>query len=691
MEVETSEFAQNVTSVVTANTAPTFAIGVGDGIVTTPIGSAADSGKSVTAQPDGKILLAGYSWNGSNYDFALTRYNVDGTLDTGFSTDGKVTISIGIGSSYGQSVAVQADGKILVGGYVAGADGDEYALARYNSDGTLDTSFSGDGIVTTSFGIGDAYGRSLTLQVDGKILVTGYFFNGAANLLSLARYNADGSLDTSFSGDGLLTKSFGGVDNYGSDVAVQSDGAIVVVGSSSAGGTLDFAVVRYDSSGNLDTTFSGDGLLTTPIGAGIDQAYSVAIQDDGKLLVAGYSFNGTDNDFAIVRYNSNGTLDTSFGGGDGIVTTAVGAGNDAGYSVTVQADGKILVAGLSLIGGNNDFTLVRYNSNGTLDTSFGGGDGIATTAVGAGNDGGYSVMVQADGKIVVAGTSNNGSNDDFAVVRYNSDGTLDTGFDSILANTLNGAPTFTEDGVAVVLDADVQIFDAELSALDNFSGTTLTLARNGGANAQDVFSATGTLSALTQGGNLVVGGTTIGTVTTNSGGTLVLTFNASATNTLVNSAMQQIAYSNSSDTPPASVQIDWTFNDGNTGAQGTGGALSATGSTTVTITAVNDLPIADDDFYSVNEDASLVEPADGVLLNDADVDGDTITAVLVSGPSHAASFTLNADGSFSYTPDGGLERHRQLHLQGQRRNGRGQRRDGDDYGQPGQRCTDIRR
>ena len=319
---ETATVTVNLNDIDEANDAPSF--DSGDGIVTTGIGAGFDTGTSVAMQADGKILVAGYSFDGANYDFALVRYNSDGSLDTSFSTDGKLTTSIGTGSAYGQSVAVQTDGKILVGGYAAGAAGDEYALARYNSDGSLDTSFSGDGIVTTSFGLGDAYGESLTLQADGKILVSGYYFSGAANLLSLARYNADGSLDTSFSGDGLLTTSFGGVDNYGFDVAVQSDGAIVVVGSSSAGGTPDFAVARYDSSGNLDTTFSGDGLLTTPIGAGLDQAYSVSVQDDGKLLVAGYSLNGTNNDFALVRYNSNGTLDTSFGGGDGIVTTARG-------------------------------------------------------------------------------------------------------------------------------------------------------------------------------------------------------------------------------------------------------------------------------------------------------------------------------------------------------------------------------
>ncbi len=304
----------------------------------------------------------------ANYDFALVRYNSDGSLDTSFSGDGKVTTSIGAGSAYGRSIAVQTDGKILVGGYAAGASGDEYALTRYNSDGSLDTSFSGDGIVTTAFGLGDAYGESLTLQADGKILVSGYYFSGAANLLSLARYNADGSLDTSFSGDGLVTTSFGGTNNYGWDVAVQSDGAIVVAGSSSAGGTLDFAVARFDSSGNLDTTFSGDGLLTTPIGAGTDQAQSVTIQADGKLLVAGYSHNGTDNDFAVVRYNTNGTLDTSFSG-DGKLTTDFGAA-DTGQSITLQSDGKFLVSGNAWNGSSYDFAVVRYNSDGSLDTTF---------------------------------------------------------------------------------------------------------------------------------------------------------------------------------------------------------------------------------------------------------------------------------------------------------------------------------
>ncbi|MFN9912911.1 MAG: hypothetical protein ACK53L_10015, partial [Pirellulaceae bacterium] len=201
------------------------------------------------------------------------------------------------------------------------------------------------------------------------------------------------------------------------------------------------------------------------------------------------------------------------------------------------------------------FALVRYNADGSLDNSFGTG-GKVTTDIGTGAEIGFSVMLQPDGKIVVAGQAWNGSNDDFALVRYNADGSLDARFD--LANMLGGSVSYTENGSPVVLDSDVRVFDAELSS-SNFSGASLTLFRNGGANGEDLFSATGTLGALTQGGNLVVDGTTIGTVTTNSGGTLFFTFNSSATNALVNSAMQQIAYANSSDTPSASVQIDWTF------------------------------------------------------------------------------------------------------------------------------------
>ncbi|MFM7738513.1 MAG: VCBS domain-containing protein, partial [Planctomycetota bacterium] len=312
--------------------------------------------------------------------------------------------------------------------------------------------------------------------------------------------------------------------------------------------------------------------------------------------------------------------------------------------------------GIATIGGACDFALVRYNQDGSLDTSFGTG-GKVTTPVGTSNDwgysGGYSVTIQPDGKIVVAGRAYNGSNTDFALVRYNADGSLDARFD--LASTLGGSVSYTENGSPVVLDSNVQIFDAELSG-SNFSGATLTLVRNGGASAQDLFSSTGTLGTLTQGGNLTVGGTTIGTVTTNSSGTLVLTFNSSATNALVNSAMQQIAYANSSDGPPASVQIEWTFSDGNTGAQGTGGALTATGSVTVNITGANDAPTAVADSDTAVEAGGIsnanagTNPSGNVLTNDTDPDsGDSLSVIGVAAgtvPSAAGNVGIHVAGNY---------------------------------------------
>jgi len=167
--------------------------------------------------------------------------------------------------------------------------------------------------------------------------------------------------------------------------------------------------------GDLDTSFDSDGKVITAIGGGTDRAFSVAIQSDGKIVVAGRSSNGSNDDFALVRYNTDGTLDTNFNS-DGKVTTEVGSGTDRAFSVAIQSDGKIVAAGYST-GSKNDFALVRYNTDGSLDTSF-DSDGKVITAIGSGTDQARSVAIQSDGKIVVAGYSDNGSNEDFALVRY---------------------------------------------------------------------------------------------------------------------------------------------------------------------------------------------------------------------------------------------------------------------------------
>ncbi|MFN9503447.1 MAG: hypothetical protein ACK57J_02635, partial [Rubrivivax sp.] len=548
----------------------------------------ADIARAVGQRPDGRILVAGERFNGSNTDIVLLSRNADGTLDTSFGSGGRVTTDFAGAGDVGRSIALQADGRILMAGSASNGATADFALVRYNADGSLDTSFGIGGKVLTAVGGSDDHAWCIAVQPDGKIVVGGTSYNSTHDF-ALARYNADGSLDTSFSGDGTVITAVDSGYDGGFSVAIQPDGRIVLGGSSiDSGGTVrTFSIARYTAVGALDTSFSVDGRLLTDVGPGADQAYAIALQPDGRILQAGYSLNGANNDFSLVRYTVTGALDSTFSGDGKVITPVTGSGDDVARSLAVQPDGKLLRAGSGVHGAANAFALVRFNADGSLDTGF-SGDGKLLTGLGTSEDYAQAVAVMPGGRIVVAGYGVIGTSNDFGLVRYNADGTLDTTFDTL--DTLGNAVAFTEGGSPVVLDANAQITDAELSAAGNLAGATLTLVRNGGANGQDQFSATGSLGALTQGGNLVVGGTTIGTVTTNSGGSLVLTFNSNATNTLVNSAMQQIAYANSSDAPPASVQINWTFSDGGGGAQGSGGPQAAVGTSTVLITAVNHPP-----------------------------------------------------------------------------------------------------
>jgi uncharacterized delta-60 repeat protein len=579
--------------VASVNDVPLVKMAFGYGKVTTVFG-AEDRGYSVTVQSDGKILVAGYTSGVGSYDFALARYNSNGSLDASFDGDGKVTTDFGADET-GKSVTVQSDGKILVAGYsysyIDSNSNLNFALARYNSNGSLDTSFDGDGKVTTDFGALDSV-TIVTFQSDGKILVAGHTNLGGSYNFALARYNTDGNLDASFDGDGKVTTDFG-ADETGKSVTVQSDGKILVAGHTNLGGSYNFALARYNSDGSLDASFDGDGKVTTDFVVSA-VGYSVTFQSDGKILVAGYTDLGVSSNFVLARYNTDGSLDASFDG-DGKVTTDFGA-YDLGHSVTVQSDGKILVAGSSIIYGikySSNFALARYNTDGSLDTSF-DGDGKVTTNFG-GNGDGYSVTLQSDGKILVAGyTSLSGSANffHFALARYNSDGSLDFYFDENQGSNLSSSITsYIEKGSAVSLSNAVQVNDPELNILNNYSGFSLTLSRQGGASSQDEFSASGVVSSLIEGTSLTVSGIAIGTVTKNSTGQLTLSFNNQATQSLVSTAMQSISYSNSSYAPPASVQIDWIFNDGNTGSQGTGGAQSVTGNTIVNIILVNDAPV----------------------------------------------------------------------------------------------------
>ncbi|MFI3137636.1 MAG: FG-GAP-like repeat-containing protein [Methylococcaceae bacterium] len=424
-----------------AVTEPT-SIAVDDGIIITNVGDVSSQGQSVTVQADGKILLGGYIWNYNNFpDFALVRYNSNGSLDTSFDSDGRLTTVVSNGNNEGYSVAVQADGKILLGGWGFVTTGGDFALVRYNSNGSLDISFDGDGKVTTDLGGYDS-GYSVAVQADGKILLGGESYNGNGYDSALVRYNTNGSLDTSFGNAGKVTTDQGSSYGFIHSIAVQADDKILLSGYSNSN---DLILLRYNSDGSLDTSFDGDGKVTTDLGGSYDYGRSITIQADGKILLGGYSNNYHDSngyDFALVRYNNDGSLDTSFDG-DGKVTTDLGGSYDMSNSVTVQTDGKILLGGSS--GSNYDkknFALVRYNNDGSLDASF-DGDGKVTTKMGGSDNQGNSVTIQTDGKILLGGWSGNTDNPDFALVRYNSDGSLDTSFNGLGLGIVNHVPTGT--------------------------------------------------------------------------------------------------------------------------------------------------------------------------------------------------------------------------------------------------------
>ena len=397
-----------------------------DGKITTDFGGH-DAAYDVAIQADGRIVAAGYSGNYPNYDFALARYNTDGSLDASFDADGKVMTSLLDVTSAAKAVATQLDGMIVVAGFSNNGSNHDFAVARYYPSGGLDYSFGGNGKVTTPIGNFNDFASAVAIQADGKIVVVGLSYNGSTTDFAVVRYNPDGSLDTSFDGDGKVTTPIGSSDEAAYAVALQADGKIVAAGFTISFQVFpfayEFAVVRYNPDGSLDTSFDEDGKVTTSFGGDLnDFANAVIIQVDGKIIAAG----GSDSRFALVRYNTNGSLDTSFDT-DGRVTTPIGI-DDSANAVAIRPDGKIVAAGVSY-GTNTDFAVVRYNPEGSLDTSF-DGDGKVTTPIGSSNDQALAVAIQRNGKIVVAGFSHNGSNTDFALVRYNPNGLLDTSFDT---------------------------------------------------------------------------------------------------------------------------------------------------------------------------------------------------------------------------------------------------------------------
>jgi uncharacterized delta-60 repeat protein len=587
---------QNVTVTGTARVAVPLGLDASFG----GTGSVAQSSitQAVALQSDGKVVTAGLRYNGGNsnfYDFAVSRYNADGTPDTSFGGTGTVFTDVSGQSDRPLAVVIQPDGKIVVGG--TGGDGPHlfWVLARYNPDGSLDGSFGNGGKVVTNPNPSGDYNEiwDLALQADGKILAAGDMDQTAGSSVdgnfAVARYNTNGTLDTNFGVGGIATSNpTPGYSDRAFGVVVQpADGKIVLAGGSK-GGNFDshFALSRFTAAGVLDPSFGGTGTVFTDVPGSYEEAQDVALQPNGQLVVAGYVspagvFPPVYN-FALARYNANGSLDTNFGTG-GVTVTDFG-GSDQAEEVALLPDGRIAV-----VGGGVGTTLqtsrvvvALYNPNGTLITS----------AVSANsNVQGQDLAVQSDGRVVVA--SSQLTQFGGFVERY-ADFAIISGSDTVAVQD-DTAPVANNDSYSVNEDSSLAVAAPGVLGNDtDADGDSLTAK--------------------------LVSGPAHGSLALNADGSF------SYTPTALYSGPDSFTY------------------------QANDGLLDSNVATVaITVNHVNHAPVASNDSYSVNEDGSLTVAAPGVLGNDTDVDGDPLTARLVSGPAHGA-LALNADGSFSYTP-----------------------------------------
>jgi uncharacterized delta-60 repeat protein len=394
---------------------PTFGT---NGIVITDLGGPSDTAVNIALQSNGRIVVAGSAELDNNFPGyrtpVIVRYDPDGMLDKTFGTDGKVTAVIrGLAR-----IALQTDGKLVLGGSMNGG----LALARYTSTGALDSSFGTNGVaIAGQDGNFSLLFGDLAIQADGKIVVVGTQETGGHTYPSvIARFNENGTLDKDFRIKVFDDTNFpDSLQHYLRAVALQPDGKIIMAGDMLGKEGDNYITLGRLTTGQdpwLDPSFgtNGRGTVVTPLAGFIQSRGAIAIQPDGKIVIAGTmtdSYNPLNENLVLARYNSNGTLDTTLGG-NGIVITDLGQ-NETGNDLALQTDGKILVAGKSYSGNASDVLLVRYNSDGTLDTTFGNGGKVISDL--GGSDSAAGIVLQPDGKLLAAGAKDG----DAVLARYN--------------------------------------------------------------------------------------------------------------------------------------------------------------------------------------------------------------------------------------------------------------------------------
>jgi uncharacterized delta-60 repeat protein len=385
-----------------------------------------------------RLILLALQWL-----HALTVFCQAGELDISFGGNGVQATDLTSASDFWNDVAILSDGSIIVCGWPL-----PY-VAKYHSGGAIDTSFGESGIVTIDVGV-NAYTNAIAIQSDGRIVLAGQSANeGGYGDLTVFRLLPNGDLDPSFGNGGYVVTHIQSPNSssIAHDVVIQPDGKIVAVGG--AFGKSELCIMRYDTTGILDPFFDQDGIAEFP---DLNAGTCVAIQADGRILAGGYS-----NVFGLVRVNSDGSPDPSFGG-DGIVVTSFGGLVSVGQDMVVQNDGRIILAGYTaFFGPNYDFTLARYNGDGSLDITFGSNGKMVTGFTAGSYDVCYAVCLQTDGKVLLTGRTH-ADVSSIGIVRYNVDGSLDPSFGNggKVATTL-GVGGSTAYGIALQTDGKILV------------------------------------------------------------------------------------------------------------------------------------------------------------------------------------------------------------------------------------------
>jgi uncharacterized delta-60 repeat protein len=418
------------------------------GYVTTDAGVSSNA-NAVIVQPSGDIVIAGLA--GSS-DLLLARYKINGLLDDTFdgdsgTGDGIVKVDLGSFLETITDMIQQGDGKLVVSGYYYNGANYDFLIARFNSNGTLDTAFGTNGITITNFGFGNDMANSIIQQADGKYLVAGSAYNSINRKeFAIARYKSDGTLDadidayTGFSVDGKLSVPLQNGHNAAFAILQQADGKIIAAGESQITGgpyTVDVGLIRVDEFGNLDSTFSGDGIVVTHLNSGNNSAKSIVQLPDDKLVIAGETYNGSDQDMLLIRYNTNGSVDDTFDGDSGTANGVIklyygvtATYNESFNDMIIDSSGKLAISGQATSEDSfyADFVIARFNTDGTADTTF-NFNGFKLLQVYSGyNDIPFAITQQSDGKYILAGAGNQDAGDLVSVARFNIDGSLDTTF-----------------------------------------------------------------------------------------------------------------------------------------------------------------------------------------------------------------------------------------------------------------------